>query len=226
MNDAASLLATLQQADSFFPAGGVSFSWGLETLVTEGVFRADRDLRQLLMGQLEQRWATFDRCALVAAFETVPDLAGVARIDQRIDAMSLARELREGSRRAGASLLGVHERLGTPGASEYRSAVRAGSACGHLPVVQGLVWRGAGMTVDQAQVTSAHTFCISLLGAALRLGAIGHLHAQETLVGLRAPMARLLAEPPPRFQDCYACTPMAEIAVMRHEVQSARLFAN
>ena len=226
MNDAASLLATLQQADSFFPAGGVAFSWGLETLVTEGVFRADRDLNQLLMGQLEQRWATFDRCALVAAFDTVPDLAGVARIDQQIEAMSLARELREGSRRAGASLLGVHERLGTSGAAQYRAAVRAGSACGHLPVVQGLVWRGAGMTVDQAQAASAHTFCVSLLGAALRLGAIGHLHAQETLVGLRAEMAKLLAGPPPSFEDCYAYTPMAEIAVMRHEVQSARLFAN
>jgi urease accessory protein len=226
MNDATSLLATLQQADSFFPAGGVAFSWGLETLVTEGAFRADRDLRQLLMGQLEQRWATFDRCAMVAAFEAVPDLAGVARIDQRIEAMSLARELREGSRRAGASLLGVHERLGTPGASEYRTAVRAGSACGHLPVVQGLVWRGAGMTADQAQAASAHTFCVSLLGAALRLGAIGHLHAQETLVGLRPEMAKLLAEAPPNFEDCYTYTPMAEIAVMRHEVQSARLFAN
>ena len=226
MSDAASLLATLQQADSFFPAGGVAFSWGLETLVTEGVFRADRDLHPLLMGQLEQRWATFDRCALVAAFETVPDLASVARIDQRIEAMSVARELREGSRRAGASLLGVHERLGTPGASEYRAAVRAGSACGHLPVVQGLVWRGAGMTAEQAQVASAHTFCVSLLGAALRLGAIGHLHAQETLVGLRAEMAKLLAEAPPNFEDCYTYTPMAEIAVMRHEVQSARLFAN
>lgn len=226
MSDAASLLATLQQADSFFPAGGVAFSWGLETLVTEGVFRADRDLHPLLMGQLEQRWATFDRCALVAAFETVPDLASVARIDQRIEAMSVARELREGSRRAGASLLGVHARLGTPGASEYRAAVRAGSACGHLPVVQGLVWHGAGMTVDQAQAVSAHTFCVSLLGAALRLGAIGHLHAQETLVGVRSEMAKLLAEPPPKFQDCRAYTPMAEIAVMRHEVQSARLFAN
>ena len=226
MSDTASLLATLQQADSFFPAGGVAFSWGLETLVAEGVFRADRDLHPLLMGQLEQRWATFDRCALVAAFETVPDLAGVSRIDRRIEAMSLARELREGSRRAGGSLLGVHERLGTSGASDYRAAVRAGSACGHLPVVQGLVWRGAGMTVEQAQAASAHTFCVSLLGAALRLGAIGHLHAQETLVGLRAPMARLLAEPPPSFEDCYTYTPMAEIAVMRHEVQSARLFAN
>lgn len=226
MTDAASLLATLQQADSFFPAGGVAFSWGLETLITEGVFRADRDLNGLLIGQLEQRWATFDRSALVAAYATAPDLAGVERIDQRVEAMSLARELREGSRRAGASLLSVHERLGTSGAADYRAAVRAGSACGHLPVVQGLVWRGGGMTVDQAQAASAHTFCVSLLGAALRLGAIGHLRAQEMLVGLRSEMARLLSESPPKFEDCYTYTPMAEIAVMRHEVQSARLFAN
>src|SRR4249919_90507 len=100
MTDAASLLATLQQADSFFPAGGVAFSWGLETLITEGLFRAERDLRGLLVGQLAQRWATFDRCALVAAFEIAPDLAGVTCVDQRVEAMSLARELREGSRRA------------------------------------------------------------------------------------------------------------------------------
>jgi len=80
--------------------------------------------------------------------------------------------------------------------------------------------------MDQAQTASAHTFCVALLGAALRLGAIGHLRAQETLVGLRPAMAELLAAPAPKFDDCYAYTPMAEIAAMRHEVQSARLFAN
>ena len=82
------------------------------------------------------------------------------------------------------------------------------------------------MTVDQVQAASAHTFCVSLLGAALRLGAIGHLQSQETLVGMRAEMSRLLAEPPPKFEDAHSWAPMAEIAVMRHEMQSARLFAN
>jgi urease accessory protein len=220
------LLATLQQADSFFPAGAVAFSWGMETLVVENRLRADRDLHALLLGQLEQRWAVFDRCALVAAYEAVPDMQATAAIDQQVEAMTLARELREGSRRAGASLLSVHERLGTPGASDYRGAVREGVACGHLPVVQGVVWRGTGMTSAQAQAASAHTFCVSLLGSVLRLGAIGHLRAQEALLSMRTTMASLLEAPPPKFEECYSFTPMSEIAAMRHEVQSSRLFAN
>jgi len=32
MPDLANLLGALQYADSFFPSGSVSFSWGLETL--------------------------------------------------------------------------------------------------------------------------------------------------------------------------------------------------
>jgi urease accessory protein UreF len=39
-------------------------------------------------------------------------------------------------------------------------------------------------------------------------------------------MARLLEAPPPKFEECYSFTPMSEIAAMRHEIQSARLFAN
>ena len=226
MSENLALLATLQQADSFFPAGAVAFSWGLETLVVENRFRPDRDLRALLLGQLQHRWAVFDRAVVVSAYDNAADLQAVTAFDQEVEAMILARELREGSRRAGASLLSVHERLGTPGAVEYRAAVRGGAAVGHLPIVQGVVWRGAGMTVAQAQAVSAHTFCVSLLGAVLRLGAVGHLQTQETLMAVRPAIADLLATPAPKFEDCYAFTPMAEIAAMRHEVQSSRLFAN
>ncbi len=220
------LLATLQQADSFFPAGGIAFSWGMETLIADGMLRADRDLETMLVGQLQERWAVFDRCALVAAHEAGSDIQAVASIDRQVEAMILARELREGSRRAGASLLSVHERLGTSAAAEYRALLRAGGIFGHLPVMQGMLWRGAGITIAQAQAVSAHTFCVSLLGAVLRLGAIGHLQAQETLLAVHTTIARLLETAPPKFENCYAFTPMVEIAAMRHEVQSSRLFAN
>jgi urease accessory protein len=226
LDSPSALLATLQHADSFFPAGGVAFSWGLEGLVTDGMLRAERDLSGLVVGHMRQRWAVFDRGVLVAAYEAACDLDAVAATDRRVDAMILARELREGSRRAGASLLSVHERLGTPGSAAYRTMCRAGLAPGHQPIVQGLVWRGAGMTLEQAQVVSAHTFCVSLLGALLRLGTIGHLAAQETLTAARATTAQLLQRSVPPLEECYTYTPLTEIAAMRHEVQSARLFAN
>lgn len=220
------LLATLQHADSFFPAGGVAFSWGMETLIADGMLRAERDLESMLVGQLQERWAVFDRCTLAASYDAGCDTQAVAAIDLQVDAMILARELREGSRRAGASLLSVHQRLDTPGAVEYRALLSASAAFGHLTVMQGMLWRGAGITIAQAEAVSAHTFCVSLLGALLRLGAIGHLQAQEALVAAHTPIARLLETAPLKFENCYAFTPMAEIAVMRHEVQSSRLFAN
>jgi urease accessory protein len=223
--DTATLLASLQHADSFFPGGGIAFSWGLETSIADGMVRGAEAVSAYVAGQLEQRWAVCDRVALVAAWRA-ETLDPVLAVDAELDAMTLALELREGSRRAGASLLAVHERLGTRGAAEYRALIRAGQACGHLPVVQGLLWRGAGLSEDAAQAASAHTFCVGLLGAALRLGAIGHLHSQETLLRLRPVIATLIARPVPPVEEMYACTPAAEIAAMRHEVQPARLFAN
>jgi urease accessory protein len=67
---------------------------------------------------------------------------------------------------------------------------------------------------------------VSLLGAALRLGAIGHLQAQETLLRMRPIISALLETPALPLEEIYSCAPAAEIAAMRHEVQSSRLFAN
>jgi len=220
------LLASLQNADSFFPSGGVSFSWGLETLIADGSVRGAEQVDAYVEGQLRHRWAMCDRVALAAAVRAAGDILLLQVIDSELEAMTLAMELREGSKRAGASLLTVHERLGTTGAAQYRAAIRAGNARGHLPVVQGLLWCGAGLSESAVEAVSAHIFCVGMLGAALRLGSIGHIQGQETLLRMRPVIVALLSVPPLPMEEISACVPAAEIAAMRHEVQSARLFAN
>ena len=220
------LLATLQNADSFFPGGGIAFSWGLETLIADRQVQHPEQLRAFVAGQLEQRWAPCDRPALVAAFRAAGETQRIGAIDREVETITLAEELREGSRRAGGALLGVHQRIGTPGAAAYRSAIRAGVALGHLAVVQGVAWRGSGMDELAAQAASAHLSCVSLLGAALRLGAIGHLQCQQIVVDLRTVIARLISAPVPSVDAIYTCTPATDIAAMRHEIQSSRVFAN
>lgn len=224
--DAGVLLTALQHADSFFPAGGIAFSWGLETLRADGHLDGPEQVAEFIEGQLTQRWAVCDRAALVAAWRAADDPEQLHAIDRELDIMSLAAEMREGSRRAGTSLLTVHERLGTPGAAAYRAAVRSAIAFGHLPVVQGLVWRGVGLSESACQCVAVHTFCVGLVSAALRLGIMGHLHGQQILTGLRPMVTALLAQPAPEFSAAYAYAPAAEIAIMRHEVQESRLFAN
>jgi urease accessory protein len=226
MTDPAADLTLLQYGDSFFPSGAVSFSWGLETLCADGCIAAAPQVSSFLHGQLRHRWATCDRPAMVAAHRAAEDLETIARLDRLLDAQTLADELRDGSRRCGGALLAVHEKLGTPGAEPYRALVRSRDALGHLAAVQGLVGRGVGLTLSACEVLSAHTLCVGLLGAALRLGVIGHLDAQRNLQEARDAVAGILAVPAPGLETISAFTPAAEIAVMRHETAQTRLFAN
>lgn len=226
MADVQSLLGALQHADSFFPGGGVAFSGGLETLHADREVTSAQQLADFVEGQLQHRWATCDAIALVAAHRANGSLERIADVDAMFDAISLAMELREGSKRAGTSLLTVHARLGMPGAAEYRVLISQRQAFGHLPVMQGLLWSTAGMTEDDCRAVSAHTLCTGLIGAALRLGMIGHLDAQKVLLRVRPMLVDLLRLPVLDVDEMCAYMPATEIAVMRHEVQDSRLFAS
>ena len=219
-------LVLLQHGDSFFPSGSVAFSFGLETLVQDGLVRDADDVRGFLVDQICHRWASAERSVLAAAWGCSVDLEALKKVDGVQEAMTLSRELREGSQRAGAALLSVHRKLETPGAGDFWSLITAGETPGHLTVVQGLVWRGHGLDCRQCQLLSAHTFCVGVLGAAIRLSVIGHLAAQSILGGLHPVIETILAQPAPVLERASSYVPLAEIATMRHQDQTSRLFSN
>ena len=123
-------------------------------------------------------------------------------------------------------MLSVHDKLGTPLAREFHDRVRAGDTPGHAAVAQGLVWRGVGLTLGQAELLSAHTYSVGLLGAAVRLGIIGHVVAPRILLVAREILVAILRETAPSISEMSAFTPATEIAAMRHETAETRLFAN
>ena len=226
MNRPVLLLTALQHGDSFFPSGAISFSWGLETLYTDGEIQNSEHVARFIEGQLRYRWASNDRAFLVSAYRAGDDLAEVCKTDRFQEAMSLPRELREGSKRAGRALLSVHDRLHTANAREYRNRVLDGEAPGHLSVIQGLVFKGVGLDLESAVCISAHGLCVGLLGAALRLNIIGHIDGQKILSQLRESIADTLTGPEPSLEDANVYGPAVDIAVMRHEFQELRLFSN
>jgi urease accessory protein len=219
-------LAALQHADSFFPTGASAFSWGIETAVADGHVTTAADLAEFVACQLTYRWASCDRPLLLAAHGANGDPDRLVEIDRLAETLALPVEMRTGSARAGGALLAVHERLGTPGATALRSLVRVGRAFGHLPVVQGVVWAGVGLPESEAAMIGAHGLCVSMVGAALRLGCISHIDGQQILTRTRRLLIDLLARPAPDLASINAFTPMTDIALMRHETQGVRLFAN
>lgn len=216
------LLLALQHGDSAFPSGGFAFSWGLEELVRDGWIGTADHLSDFLRDLLVNRWQGFDRVAVRRAAKAAT-LAALADVDRAVETATGSAPMRAGSRRAGRALLGVHARLSGGAVAEYRSMTEADAELGHLPVVQGLVWREAGLDGASAEILSAWTMAQGIAAAALRLGLIGHLSAQAVLDRARGEITALAARPPPLRLTAF--TPVADVALARHGRRDARLFA-
>ena len=221
-----STMRLLQYGDSFFPSGAVSFSWGLEALVLNDAVSGREGILRFVLGQLHARWAPFERAVVAAAHRANGSLEAVARIDERVEILTPAEELRSGSRRMGQAMLSVFERLETPGAADYRGRVRHKDACGHLAVMQGFLWARTGFSEGEAIALSAHTLCIGLLGAAVRLGALTHIDAQQILAEARRLADLLSTDPPPDIDSAATSGIEAEIAIIQHTRNPTRMFTN
>lgn len=224
MLSSSELLVLLQHGDSFFPSGGFASSWGLETLYAEMQVYDAATLVSFVDGQLRCRWALCDRAALRMVYQGGDNTEAVVEIDAEVEALSLARDLREASRRAGRALLRVHSQLGTAHAAAYLERIRGGHAYGHIPIVQGLVWRTLTRDVIAAETLAGHLLCVAFVSAAVRLGCVNHIDAQQVLSAAHVTLAEVLQLPPPTNLSSF--TPTADIAMMRHEVQEVRLFAS
>ncbi|MFZ5675433.1 MAG: urease accessory protein UreF [Pseudomonadota bacterium] len=223
---ASGLLLALQHADSQFPSGGFAFSQGLEAasqLVDRlGAF----SFAGFLEAQIRHRWAEADRVALVRAYRCGGDREAVARLDTEVEASTLAEGLRAGSRRNGMALLTTHARIGTEGADAYRAMIRDGAACGHLPVVQGMLWRAVGLDEKTAIAISGYQAAASLATAAIRLGLIGAIEAQRHVADMLPLIEAMGALPVEKDEPVRSFVPLAEIAVALHGATGQRLFSN
>ena len=226
MNEEEQLLTLLQHGDSFFPSGAVSFSWGLEMLKDDEIINSIKDVNDFIENQLLERWGSFERVVLAHTFNKKSNIEEVISIDNLVECMTLAAELRDGSKRLGSALLTTYSKLNNPLANQYKTLIHEGKALGHLPIAQGLAWNSIGLSQNSALVLSAYNFCVAVLGAALRLGLVGHIDCQNSLTKFRELIIEILTWPVPDLESIHAFTPYADIASMRHENATTRLFAN
>jgi urease accessory protein len=226
MNPGESLLLTLQLGDSFFPSGASAHSYGLEGLSSAGDVTDRGGLEAFLEAQIEQRWASSDRVALLHSYAAGSDLEAVAEIDRFVDRSTCVASWRVGGRRLGRALLSTHAKLGTPLAAAYAGWLPSGRAPGQASVVQGLLGFALGLSASTCAGLSAYGLSVGIVGAGLRLGIIGHLDAQRLLLGQRARTERALGMPLPPLAELGAWVPAAEVGSMSREARGGRLFAS
>ncbi|MDQ2093589.1 urease accessory protein UreF [Rhodalgimonas zhirmunskyi] len=217
----AEFITALQMADSAFPAGVFAYSWGLETLLSDGQL-GRRELETFAEAELHGRWHGVERPSLAGGWRA-DTLRALSDWDATVDVSMWSESQRQHSKEAGAATLIAAVRLGITGAREMRDAVRDGQLIGHLPCITGALYRGVDLSLETALLVSAQGFLRGLLSAALRLGQVGALETHAIAARL-APTVVQLAAPPALGSLPTGFSPMTDIALMRPT--AARLFIN
>ena len=222
------LLTLLQFADGLFPAGGFAHSFGLETYVQDGRVRDRQDLESFVAAYLEGSAGPADAAAAAIA-------VGIARhedpqewieLDARLDAMKSVPEFRLASRQMGRQALRVAAGIGDdPFLARLAAAVQDGRAAAHHATVFGAAVGREGADPERAATAYLYTSAALLVGAGLRLIALGQLDGQRVLASMRGRIARLAAAAATaRADELWSFTPALEIAGIRHAALDLRLF--
>jgi len=223
-------LESFRLADSFLPVGTDSVSDGLEQFVaTDEVTDVD-ELAALLETYLRRQHGQAGLIALRAAHAATraDDLAGVLDADRRLEATTLAAELRESSALTGERLLTLQREVREdPFLDRYAEAVDGDETPGNYVVVLGVVTALAGVDAREACLLSCHELATAQLGAAQRLLRLGHTDVQRVLDELRPTMVAAVEDSADRsLAEMTPFAPLVDVLSAEHERADRRLFVS
>lgn len=200
------LLELLQLADSALPVGGAAHSFGLETLIEDGVVDP-HNLGRFLYDYIAES-GHLDAIMVRRAWRG----EDLATLTSELSARRPARESRDASLKLGRRFADLfHALTGTrlPSLIHYPIAFGAAGAALHIPEEYAV----------QAHLQQSIT---SLVSACQRLMPLGQLAASRLIWDLK-PAIRQAVSDSERL-DCCCYSPLPELGSMRHASIETRLF--
>ena len=222
-------VSALQISDTFFPVGMYNFSHSLESFVQMEIVKDVDDLSLLLNDILIHQIAPADCVALANAYRAAEqsDLNNLLHIDEMLYSMKLSGEIRECSVKTGRCLLSnlllmVAER---PIFNDFHEIVRTGISPGNYAVVLGLGGYLLRMSCPETMMTELYSFCVSFVGAAMRLIKMDHFTAIKTINKLQPLFIEIIQKNINKeYDEMYSCAPLVDIMSIKHERANVRMF--
>jgi urease accessory protein len=222
------LLAVLQLADGLFPAGGFAHSFGLETYAQDGRVVDRETLERFVVAHLEGSAGPCDAVAVAAAVRgaATGDRGAWLALDARLDAMKTVPEFRAASRQMGRQTARVAAAIAMDRfVGAITRAIDEGLTPGHHAPVFGAALGARGVAAEPAAAAFLYSTVVLLVGAGLRLVAIGQVDGQRIVAAVLPRVARLAAAAAATpMDDMWSFTPGIELAGLRHARLDTRLF--
>lgn len=204
------LLTLMQWLSPGFPLGTFSYSHGLECAVTEGRVVTALDLQGWLHAVLSHGAGSTDAILLAESY--------------RSDAPKNVDDL-------GRALASSRERLLETAAQGEAFCTTVNAVWGtalprlSLPVAVGAAARSQHIPLALTLQAYLHAFAAGLVSAAQRAMPIGQVEAQKVLASVLPPCLTIAERARTQtLDDLGSCAFMTEIAAMRHETLTTRIF--
>ena len=228
MNTDSSNLSRMQLSDSFFPSGLYTMSNGLETFFDEKRVSSQNDISNLLEIILEQQLGPADSVALSNAYDCAKndDVLGIIKCDNILNSMKLIQESRAASCRAGSQMIKcISAIFSNDLLKTYSEKISKNESSGTHPVVLGVCSFVMGVKKEQTKQMMMYGFCVSVTGAALRLGIIDHIQSQKILHEIKPKIQEILEKfSNTKIDDCWQFSPKYDLIQMTHENKFSKMF--
>jgi len=205
-------------------------SHGLESLVQQDKISTPEDIISFLQIFLHHKIATCDLVALIHAYHasTVNDISQIKQVEMQLYNQTLIETTRKTQRQSGRALLMVAQSTWKHPQLEMLDRERALNQFYALhPIIFGVVGNIAGLQITDTALAFLHGFTTGVLSAAIRLGSLGHLQAQQILLQLAPDIEQVYNTASSMSLDqMWSCTPTIDLAQINHSRMSSRLFAS
>lgn len=214
-------LLLMQLADSSFPSGGFTQSFGLETFIQCNDIKTKDDLARFMETYLYYTWRPTDLLAVKLAWEATQAADGnkLVSLDKRLHAMKLSYESREGSLKMGRQLKQLLSRID----EQYSGEVTF--PFGHHAIILGHYGGKTNIAIPSLLMAFAHMTAVSLVANGVRAIPLGQTSGQQVLVGLHSLLESCINwAKNATITDWGGSAPAFDWAGMAHERLYSRIF--
>ncbi len=200
--------------------GSFAMSQGMEQLINEDLLPKEK-VGKIINIYLEKIWKTFDLGIFYLSLDAIEkkDIELLKRIDEICYSSKVTEENRSAIVKMGRSMMNATEFADDSIGKNYWGLIKSDVAYGTYPVVLALVSVQFNFK-DLGALSLLYVNLMEVTASLVRMGIIDYLEAQEILINA----VTAIEITPLKLTDLHQTFPLVDIASMRHELSTSRMF--